>query len=363
MTTKAPQLLQPTNIANDIDHLRVVSVSQASFDKATKDMVPVACRAIAPDRLLPLDLYMPFTGKDASICLIKVFREGARPKADYLRKMRDLGMNEFYAEYDKSGKLFDYIADRTLDILRQPEGNAQKQCEAVYDNAMLLIHSALDHCNIAESINHGIEYSRTFAKVVRENPVLMYKLPELLTVDYDLYNHSVNVCVLSTAFGAFLQIDDEQAMALSAGALYHDIGKKFINPTILSKPAGLDPMEWAEVRTHPAHSYRILAEQEVLPPEALKIASQHHENLDGTGYPDGLAGEEISHLAAIVRIVDAYDAITSKRCYKPAIKPMEAVLIMINEMNGQLSLDLLGGFLEFMSVLSRGHNRYGYPSA
>ncbi len=337
-----------------------MSVDKAAFNNATRDMVPVANRVIDSDRLLPLDLYMPFTGKDASVRLIKVLKEGTKPNSAYLLKMHNLGMNEFFAERKYRKPLLDYVAGRTLQILQHPSPSVEQKCEAVYDNAMLLIRSAMEDGDIVETLRYGLEYSRTFANVVRQNPVLIYKLPDLLTIDYDLYNHSVNVCVLCTAFGAFLKLEDKQAVALSAGALYHDIGKKYINPNILSKPSGLDSMEWAEIRTHPIHSYQILAEQRTLPAAALEIALQHHENQDGSGYPNGLVGEEISYLASIVRIVDAYDAITSERCYKPALKPMDAVLLMINEMGNQLLPDLLSHFLDFMFMLSKGRSAYNY---
>ena len=342
--------------------LKAVPVDKDTFEKAIQNMTPVASRIIDPERKLPLDLYLPFTGRDATVRLIKVFKEGSEPSSEYLRKMRGLGMDEFFIERQRRKLLLEYVAGRTMNILQNSGPSVEEKCEAVYDNAMLLIRSALEDDNLPDNLQKGLEYSRTFASVVRDNPVLIYKLPELLTVDYDLYNHSVNVCVLSTAFGAYLKLEDYDAVALSAGALYHDIGKKFIDPNILTKPSGLDPMEWAEIRTHPQHSFRILAEQQVLPVEALEIAAQHHENLDGSGYPNGLADGEISYLATIVRIIDAYDAITSERCYKPALKPLEAVQIMIKEMGRLLSMELLRKFLEFMSVISQGRNKRGYDS-
>lgn len=343
----------------DDSPLRAVAVDKNAFEQAIKDMTPVASRLITPRQTLPLDLYLPFTGRDASVRLIKVFTEGVEPDRTRLDKMRGLGMEEFYVERRRRKDLLKYVAVRTLDVLQNSGPSVEEKCEAVYDNAMLLIRSALEDDNLPDNLQQGMEYSEVFATVVRENPALIYKLPDLLSVDYDLYNHSVNVCVLSTAFGAFLKLNHDDAVALSAGALYHDIGKRFINPAILSKPSGLDPMEWAEVRTHPRHSFRILADHQILPRQALDIAAQHHENLDGSGYPEGLVDAEIAFLAKIVRIVDAYDAITSERCYKPALKPLSAVQIMIKDMGKLLSMSLLRKFLEFMSLISQGRNQRG----
>jgi putative two-component system response regulator len=115
----------------------------------------------------------------------------------------------------------------------------------------------------------------------------------------------------------------------------HDVGKIGIPDAILLKPGKLDPEEWAVMRQHPTIGAQIIGEH---PSGLLKtaaiIAQCHHEKWDGTGYPQGLAGEAIPHEARIVALVDVFDALTSVRPYKPAW-PIERALKYIREQSGR----------------------------
>src|SRR5207248_2303881 len=120
--------------------------------------------------------------------------------------------------------------------------------------------------------------------------------------------------------------------AIEIGALLHDIGKIGIPERILHKPGGLDTDEWKVMREHPIISDFILAEID-LHPFVRQIARHSHERLDGTGYPDGLAGEDIPLPARIVLVADAFDALTSARPYRAA-RPVLAALAEIREHAG-----------------------------
>jgi HD domain len=150
----------------------------------------------------------------------------------------------------------------------------------------------------------------------------------------DVYTggHTERVAALAVALARKLDYHGDELEAIEIGALLHDIGKIGIPEQILRKPAPLDESEWDVVKTHPVISDYILSELD-LHPIVRQCARSSHERIDGTGYPDGLAGDEIPLPARIVLVADAFDALTSARPYRPA-RPTLAALAEIREHAG-----------------------------
>ena len=137
-------------------------------------------------------------------------------------------------------------------------------------------------------------------------------------------DHCQRLADLSVLAGATLGLPAEDLSALRQGGYLHDIGKIAISDTILRKSGPLDSDEWVLMRQHPVGGESICRMMRTLLP-VLPIIRSHHERWDGTGYPDGLAGEEIPLLARILQLGDIYDAITSRRSYKAAFTPEYAL--------------------------------------
>jgi putative nucleotidyltransferase with HDIG domain len=136
--------------------------------------------------------------------------------------------------------------------------------------------------------------------------------------------HSARVQRVALALGNELELPPEDLDALRLGGLFHDIGKIAIPDAILLKPARLTEDEFERMKEHSAEGARIVGKLGQLRP-IVPIIRHHHERWDGRGYPDGLAGDEIPLLAAIVGLADAWDAMTTERPYAPAISPDEAI--------------------------------------
>ncbi len=136
--------------------------------------------------------------------------------------------------------------------------------------------------------------------------------------------HSERVSALSTAVGQQLGLGDEDLDVLRLGALLHDIGKIGISDAVLHKAGPLTDQEYEAIKEHPTTGARILRSVAFLAPH-LPIVELHHERPDGKGYPHGLMADEIPLLARIVHVVDAFDAITSARAYRPARSAAEAL--------------------------------------
>jgi len=142
--------------------------------------------------------------------------------------------------------------------------------------------------------------------------------------DEETQGHSLRVTELTVRLAQVLGVPEEEIRQIRRGALLHDIGKMGVPDAILLKPGPLTPDEWQIMRQHPVHSYELLAPIAYLHP-ALAIPYSHHEKWDGSGYPQGLSGEQIPLAARIFAVVDVWDAMTNDRPYRRAMPPAEAL--------------------------------------
>ncbi len=167
-------------------------------------------------------------------------------------------------------------------------------------------------------------------------------------------DHAQHLAQMAIDIGRELGITSRELEDLRYGAILHDIGKIGVHDTILQKPAKLDREEWMVMRQHPAIGARILAPVPRLA-GAARIVRHHHERYDGTGYPDGLAGEAIPLGARILTVVDSYSAIVDRRVYKEARSREEAVAELKRNAGTQFDPNIVEIFLR---LLERGKIDY-----
>ena len=136
-------------------------------------------------------------------------------------------------------------------------------------------------------------------------------------------SHTERVTRLSLTLGRALDLNSEDLRILEFSALLHDVGKIGVPGEILRKPGPLTDDEWAVIRQHPVGSAAIVSEVGQLS-EVATIVRHHHERIDGSGYPDGLCSDAIPHLARVITVADAYEAMTSDRAYRPAYSASQA---------------------------------------
>jgi HD-GYP domain-containing protein (c-di-GMP phosphodiesterase class II) len=160
--------------------------------------------------------------------------------------------------------------------------------------------------------------------------------------DDTTHQHILLVAGLSSAFGLALGLNPRDRHHLAKAALLHDVGKTKIPPAILNKPGRLNPVELQIMRTHPALGHAMLAGAK-FDGATLAVVRWHHEMLDGSGYPDGLRGEQIPDLVRLVTVTDIYGALIERRPYKKALSET-AALAIIGEMVGRLDGDLVRAF-------------------
>jgi putative nucleotidyltransferase with HDIG domain len=165
------------------------------------------------------------------------------------------------------------------------------------------------------------------------------------TYDEATYQHCLLVTGLSAEFAASLQFVRNDQENVTRAALLHDLGKARVPLAILNKSGALTSEEAAIMRTHARIGYELLRQQGDYEPELLEVVLRHHELLDGSGYPDGLAGPQINDLVRLVTICDVYAALIERRSYKQAMEPAPAFK-MLQEMEGKLEGALVRAFAQ-----------------
>ncbi len=168
--------------------------------------------------------------------------------------------------------------------------------------------------------------------------------------DHDNYTyvHSLRVATFLAMFGNAIGLTQKEVLVLSVGGLLHDIGKTAIPYSVLNKPGSLSPREWDVIKTHVPKTVDYLYRHTSLPHAVMTIAKQHHEKIDGSGYPHGLRNGKISDLARMASIVDIFGALTDRRPYKSAMSPEKALSLMYGEMASALDVHLLVTFREML---------------
>lgn len=179
--------------------------------------------------------------------------------------------------------------------------------------------------------------SKIISSIVDDLLMSVLSSKEMLTVltdtfiyDEYLYQHSIQVTIYSLMIAKELGYSAEEMRQIGIGALLHDIGKTVIPQEILNKPGKLTEEEFNLVKQHTKYGFDILRNLHTISLMVAHCAYQHHERLDGSGYPRGLVGDEIHPYAKIIAVADVFDAMTNKRVYKEKMLPYQCINIILH---------------------------------
>lgn len=230
------------------------------------------------------------------------------------------------------------------------------QSHKVYRDARGWVDNMLEDSRLGESVDTGKARALVtqLADQVIKNADALVWLTHLKSRDEYTATHCINVCILALTFGRSLGLDNTSLHKLGMGALLHDIGKMQVSDEILNKPGRLSKEEFEKMMAHPTFGHDMLVDDHDLENESLHVVLHHHERLDGTGYPKGLAEEDIPLLTRIASIVDVYDAITSDRCYHNGISPASALENLFKWSEGNFDISLLEKFIKCLGIYPIG---------
>ncbi|MFZ5604575.1 MAG: HD-GYP domain-containing protein [Pseudomonadota bacterium] len=189
---------------------------------------------------------------------------------------------------------------------------------------------------------------------IERNPSAMVWLTRIKHVDQYTAEHCVNVGMLAIALGRHLGVNRQQLEMLGLCGILHDVGKMKVNQDLLNKQGRLTADEFEHIKLHTTFGRDILLEDSMLPAEVIAAAYSHHERQDGRGYPEGIGKNLLGFYTRAVSIVDAYDAITSRRCYSAPRASAQALKVLYENSGTQFDQKLVVKFIECIGIYPPG---------
>ncbi|MCX7724818.1 MAG: HD-GYP domain-containing protein [Thermodesulfovibrio sp.] len=274
---------------------------------------------------------------DASIKKPSMIYDDTIPEdGDLLIEKKDLPLYKEYIEF----------LSKRLDKISEEESEEFKSL-VIKESAKILMSQVLNEPRSGENIKKIGDVVSNIIETMLSKPDSIYNLLNLKNYDYYTYTHSVNVGVLATGLGIQIGMDRDKVYKLAMGAILHDIGKSQIPHEILNKQGKLSDTEYNIIKQHVLLGHEILEKHKEFPEESLIAVLQHHERLSGRGYPFGLKAEKIKLFGRITAIADCYDALTTRRPYKPPLTPYFALSIIVRE-KGDHDTELLKAFIKML---------------
>jgi len=221
------------------------------------------------------------------------------------------------------------------------------QAIAIKEKSKAIVKDLLDNPRSGENIKKVVNVVTDLTECILNNREVLQDLVTLSSYDQYTYTHSVNVAVLASGIGASCGLAKDIIQVLGIGAVLHDIGKSAIPAEILNKPGRLNEREFEIMKGHVLEGFKAIESNDAVPDESRIVITQHHERLKGTGYPNGLAGEQITILGRICAVADCYDAMTTSRPYKDAGTPFQALTQMKTE-KANYDPDVLDSFIRML---------------
>lgn len=305
-------------------------------------------------------------------------QEGEIKSLAAVRELAEAGYTEAFIDTERGTYAQGRSAEPTLAELlaRETERPAEPAvpleeelvaATAVYQDCLCIARSVLETVQAGGELDMAEPTSLVddvIASAVRNVDALV-ALCKLRQHDAYTFTHGVNVAALSVAFGTALGLDPLGLRDLGLAGLFHDIGKTGVPDAILNKPARLSPGEFEQVKNHPGYGRQIL-EGRGLPEAVLRGVAEHHEKWGGTGYPHGLAGEDVHPYGRIIGVADVFDALTSRRAYKDGILPTKALGVLYGMRERDYPPGLVERFIKFMGPypvgsfvrLASGHHAF-----
>lgn len=269
-----------------------------------------------------------------------ILSAGVRNLSDYVERLLGYEIYSVYVE--------DAISDgiHIPDALRE---ETRKKCKDILDNCFHVLvnqgglqDSALDEMVVA------------IMNDLLENPEVIVSMSDIGTKDDDTLIHSINTAVYAVLTGKHMGYNEHQLKELAKGALFHDLGKILISSEILLKNGKLTNDEFEDMKEHTVLGYETLCDRSNMSETAKIISLQHHERLDGSGYPKGLRGDEIHPFAKIVAIADVYDALTAERCYRRSMSNYSAYSILKKDAGIKFDAKIFEVFMQNIAIYPNG---------
>lgn len=275
---------------------------------------------------------------------------------DYIiQSLLKLGIMNVYIriEIDDNDLPVSPVAQKNIDRLFTDDRSKVKLSDSVrkrVSEGVQYIYNNTDSGQLASATN---SIAKDLIDAIDSNDAIAIDINELKTSDEYTFKHSVDVATISMILAKQLGLSQKEIYEIGVAGLLHDIGKTKIPLKILNKPGKLDDSEFAVMKQHSVFGYKMLRDNPEFSTEIPLAVLQHHEKMNGKGYPLGAVRPQITPYAKFLSVADIYDALVTERPYKKAFSQRTAVEIMMS-MTNELDMTALKSFLESMILYPVG---------
>lgn len=217
-----------------------------------------------------------------------------------------------------------------------------------------MLRNLAKECIKTLNVKGSVEISHSIIEEILNKQIVALDMSDLRSFDDYTYAHSVNVAVLSCVIGIAMKLEQQDLFDLVNAAILHDFGKLKISEDILNKKERLTGAEYELVKGHVNFSYEIIKDSPDITDAVKKAVLSHHENEDGSGYPNGLTSDEIPLIAKIIHVADVYDALVSNRPYKKGYAPWEAAEYMMGGCGINFNKEVVDRFIKLVPLYPIG---------
>lgn len=257
-------------------------------------------------------------------------------------------IEQIYIDKNEKRKYERFIEDNLQKIIQDKSLPLDERTEAVYTSSSELVNSLFSDPNALENAKRSEKIVIPILDSIIHNEDTISSYMKIIEYDYYTHTHSLNVSIYALSLGAVLNLDETSLKYLGQAALLHDLGKSKINHEIVNKNGSLNNVEFEQMKRHPELGYDTALSLGINNQAILDGIRHHHEKLNGMGYPDGLKGSEITLFPRIIGICDVFDALSTRRSYKEAMKSYDALMLMKSQMNEHLDMKILNSFIRML---------------
>ncbi len=243
--------------------------------------------------------------------------------------------------------LYDLFIDKIVqEVAQDTHIPITKKAAVIYRQASVILDEMFEDPEALENVPKSKKVVNKFVDTIFSDAHAIESLIKITAYDYYTHTHSINVCVYALSLGSYLKLKAEVLEELGMSALLHDLGKSKVDRKITNKNGRLTFDEFEQMKRHPAYGYAIAVKLGISDRRVLDGIRHHHEKLDGSGYPDGLRGEQITLFARIIGVCDVFDALSTKRSYKDRLSSYDALHLMKETMKEHLDMEIIDDFIK-----------------
>lgn len=255
---------------------------------------------------------------------------------------------EFFIREEDVVKYYGRATRSLRKMVADPQIPLKKKTEKIYEVSKEIMKEFFQRNASTKILRSSEEVISLMENCLSQTEANFYGIAQITNKDYYTYTHSVNVGLYCMTFGVKTKMGQEDVQQLGMGGMLHDVGKSKIPLKILNKNGRLTDGEFKVIQEHTSLGVEILNGMGCYGFKVIQMAKEHHEKFKGGGYPDGLAEEEISLFGRVCKLMDVYDALTTRRPYKKALGPFDALKIMNDNMQSEFDPRLMKDFIRLM---------------